>query len=82
MTDILNVTMNPGIDLYGSTDRIVDTEKLWCTGIKHHPGGGFNIARLLRRLGSNCTAFCPAGGAQGRQLRELLDVEGVCSQIM
>ena len=82
MTDILNVTMNPGIDLSGSTDRVVDTDKLRCTGILHHLGGGVNIARLLRRLGSNCTAYYPAGGARGRQLRELLDVEGVCSQIM
>lgn len=83
MTDILTVTMNPAVDLSGVTDRVVDTEKLRCTGIQHHPGGGgVNVARVLRRLGSDCTAYYPAGGPRGRQLRQLLEVEGVRSQVM
>ena len=82
MSDILTVTMNPAIDLSGTTDRVVDTEKLRCTDIQHHPGGGgVNVARVLHRLGSNCTAYYPAGGARGKQLRELLDAEGVRSQV-
>jgi 6-phosphofructokinase 2 len=83
MTEFLTVTMNPAIDLSGATERVVDTEKLRCTGIQHHPGGGgVNVARVLHRLGSNCTAYYPAGGARGRQLRALLDGEGVRSRLI
>jgi 6-phosphofructokinase 2 len=83
VNELLTVTMNPAIDVSGATERVVDTEKLRCTGIQHHPGGGgINVARVLHRLGSNCTAYYPAGGARGRQLRELLDIEGVRSQVV
>lgn len=82
MTDILTVTMNPAVDLSGATPHVVHTEKLRCADVQHHPGGGgVNVARVLHRLGSHCTAYYPAGGARGRQLRDLLDAEGVRSQV-
>ena len=81
MTDILTVTMNPAVDLSGITQCVVHTEKLRCTDVQHHPGGGgVNVAGVLNRLGGSCTAYYPAGGPRGRQLRDLLDAEGVRSQ--
>lgn len=80
MTDILTVTMNPALDVSTSTDKVVDTHKLRCSAAQHHPGGGgINVARVVQRLGGDCAALYPAGGATGRRLRQMLDQEQVNS---
>lgn len=80
MTDILTVTMNPALDVSTSTDKVTDTHKLRCTAAKFHPGGGgINVARVVRRLGGDCLALYPAGGAKGQLLRQMLDQEQVRS---
>jgi 6-phosphofructokinase 2 len=80
MIDILTVTMNPAVDIATSTDKVLPTHKLRC-GVPHrHPGGGgVNVARVVHRLGGDCVALYPAGGATGDLLRQLLDAEGVAS---
>lgn len=80
MTDILTVTMNPALDVSTSTDKVVDTHKLRCSAVQRHPGGGgINVARVVQRLGGDCVALYPAGGATGQLLRQLLDQEQVTS---
>lgn len=80
MTDILTVTMNPAVDIATSTDKLVPTHKLRCRVPHRHPGGGgINVARVVHRLGGDCAALYPAGGAMGDLLRQLLDAEGVAS---
>ncbi|MDB5939470.1 MAG: 6-phosphofructokinase [Polaromonas sp.] len=80
MTDILTVTMNPALDVSTSTDRVSDTHKLRCTAAILHPGGGgINVARVLHRLGGDCLALYPAGGANGQRLQQLIDQEQVRS---
>jgi 6-phosphofructokinase 2 len=81
MTDILTVTMNPALDVSTSTDTVIDTHKLRCTAATLHPGGGgINVARVVHRLGGDCLALYPAGGANGQRLQALLDREQVRSR--
>ena len=81
MTRILTVTPNPALDQSTSTEAVADTSKLRCTAARFDPGGGgINVARVIHRLGGDCLALYPAGGASGQHLRRLLDAEGVPSR--
>jgi len=78
MSRILTITLNPALDLFTSTERVVDTHKLRCTTPQFHPGGGgINVARVLDRLGADCVALYAAGGSPGAHLRHLLEDERV-----
>jgi 6-phosphofructokinase 2 len=80
MASVLTVTVNPAIDVSTSTERIVPTRKLRCTTTRRDAGGGgINVARVARRLGSEVTALYPAGGAAGQLLRRLIDKERIVS---
>ena len=80
MTRILTVTPNPALDLSTATETVRDTRKLRCTAARFDPGGGgINVARVIHRLGGDCLALCPVGGASGQRLRHLLADEGVAS---
>ena len=80
MTDILTLTMNPALDVATSTDTVIDTHKLRCSAPQRFPGGGgINVARVAQRLGADCMALYPAGGAHGQHLRQLLEQEQVRS---
>lgn len=75
---VLTVTPNPSIDVAASTERITPEHKLRCSGLHRDPGGGgINVARVLKRLGTDCAALFPAGGALGRLLQQRLDEESV-----
>ena len=81
MLDILTVTLNPALDVSTVIEKVMDTHKLRCTAAILHPGGGgINVARVLHRLGGDCLALYPAGGANGQRLRQLIDQEQVRSQ--
>ncbi|PTB18943.1 phosphofructokinase [Trinickia symbiotica] len=78
MAEIVTITPNPSIDLSFSVERLVDTVKLRCgEPRKDAGGGGINVARVLRRLGSECLAIHLAGGHTGLALDALLDAERV-----
>jgi len=75
---VLTVTPNPSIDVAASTERITPEHKLRCAGLHRDPGGGgINVARVLARLGTDCLALFPAGGALGMLLQQRLDEESV-----
>ena len=78
MAEIVTLTANPSIDVSFAVERMVDTVKLRCSQPRKDPGGGgINVARVLRRLGSECLAVHLAGGQAGRVLNALLDAEQV-----
>ncbi|AOK49217.1 phosphofructokinase [Burkholderia sp. MSMB617WGS] len=78
MPEIVTITPNPAVDVATSVDRITDTRKLRCAPARRDPGGGgINVARVLTRLGADCSALYLAGGDTGRALRGLLADEGV-----
>jgi len=83
MTAIITVTLNPAVDLSTTVERIVPVHKLRGTSLRRDPGGGgINVARVVTRLGGDVRAIYPAGGAMGELLCQLLDAEGIASQIV
>lgn len=77
---VLTVTPNPSIDVAASTEVITPEHKLRCAGLHRDPGGGgINVARVLGRLGTDCLALFPAGGAIGTLLQQRLDEESVAA---
>jgi 6-phosphofructokinase 2 len=80
MEAIVTLTANPAIDVCTGVDEIAPTRKLRCTVARRDPGGGgINVARVVRRLGSEVAAIYPAGGSTGRLRERLVEREGVRS---
>lgn len=77
---VLCLTMNPSVDLATATERVVPTHKLRCGDTLHDAGGGgVNVARVLTRLGGQCTALCPTGGSPGHWLERRMREEGLAA---
>jgi 6-phosphofructokinase 2 len=80
MTDFLTVTMAPALDLSTTASRVEHTHKIRCASPNVHPGGGgINVSRVIQRLGGDCLALYPVGGANGEVLRKMLARENVPS---
>ena len=78
MIDIVTLTMNPAVDLSTTVDRVMPERKLRCEGLQRDPGGGgINVARVVRRMGTEVTAVYTAGGTTGRLLQTLVEREGI-----
>ncbi|MEY4978091.1 MAG: putative phosphofructokinase PfkB [Pseudomonadota bacterium] len=76
--NILCLTMNPSVDLATETPQVVPTHKLRCSDTLHDAGGGgINVARVLIRLGGQCSNLCPAGGSSGQWLQNRMAEEGL-----
>ena len=76
--DILTVTLNPTVDTSTSAKRVRAGHKTRCdTPLRDPGGGGVNVARAIRILGGNATAFTAVGGHMGQTLLGLLEREGV-----
>ncbi len=83
MTDILTITLNPALDVLTTIDKVSDTHKMRCgPTLKHPGGGGVNVARVLHRLGANCTALYFAGGVTGERHHKLMNTEKVRCHVM
>jgi 6-phosphofructokinase 2 len=80
LSRIVTFTANPAVDISTAVAKIVPFSKLRCAPARKDPGGGgVNVARVIHRLGGDARALYPAGGTTGRELRRLLDEEGVRS---
>ena len=78
MQKVLTITLNPTIDKNYFVDRLVPDNKLRCSNPQVDPGGGgINVAKGMKRLGGDVTAFVLAGGRNGEYLKELLVREDV-----
>ncbi|WP_019947454.1 1-phosphofructokinase family hexose kinase [Hymenobacter aerophilus] len=78
MARIVTLTLNPTIDKSTTADQIVPDHKIRCAAPKFEPGGGgLNVSRALRRLGSESVAVFPVGGPSGQLLRQLLSAEHI-----
>lgn len=81
MAGILTLTLNPTIDVSTAVEEMVPVHKMRCSTVRRDPGGGgINVARVVRRLGSDVVAVYPTGGLIGELLRKLTDEEGVQSR--
>lgn len=80
---VVTLTLNPAVDISVAVDRLVPQHKLRCSDERRDAGGGgINVARALRRLGSDVTAIYPAGGSTGDVLDGLVAAEDVRRKII
>jgi len=80
MESVVTLTANPAIDVCTAVEAIAPIRKLRCTAARRDAGGGgINVARVVRRLGSEVAAIYPAGGSTGRLLERLVERESVRS---
>ena len=78
MPKIVTLTLNPTVDKSTKTDKLVPENKLVCEQPKFEPGGGgINVSRALKRLGTNSIAVFPSGGLTGKLLENLLEKEDI-----
>lgn len=78
MTTVLTLTVNPAIDLSTDVDHVAPDQKLRRSAPKLEPGGGgINVARAMRQLGTEAMALWTRGGSTGQLFHELLDGEGI-----
>ena len=83
MPSIVTLTFSPCIDKSATVPDLVPEKKLRCSAPKLEPGGGgINVARALKRLGTDATAVYPSGGYSGKFLDHLMRNEGVDSVII
>jgi 1-phosphofructokinase len=75
---IVTVTPNPSIDRTIEVAELVRGAVLRAVAGHVDPGGkGVNVARALAANGRKARAVLPSGGAEGRQLAELLGAAGI-----
>jgi len=70
---IVTVTFNPAVDKSAEVQAMVPDDKLRCTRLAFHAGGGgINVSRALSLLGLPSTAVYFQGGRTGAALSDLL----------
>lgn len=75
---VLCLTLNPSVDLATETESVVATHKLRCSETTNDAGGGgINVARVLTRMGGQCTSLCPTGGPSGQWLEARMAQENM-----
>lgn len=82
MSGIITITLNPAIDKSTSVPVLIAERKMKCTAPVFEPGGGgINVARAIKKLDGNATAFYFAGGYSGKFFKQLLDAEAIDSVV-
>lgn len=80
MAKIITLTLNPSIDKSTKVDALIPEQKLRCESPTFEPGGGgINVSRALKRLGSPSIAMYLSGGHQGDFFNELIAKENIDS---
>lgn len=80
---IITLTINPALDKSAKVDGLIPTQKLKCHSIQYQPGGGgINISRMLKRLGTETVCMLTSGGDTGKYLTELLIKETIQPEII
>lgn len=78
MDTVVTITLSPSVDYSMEVDRLEPEEKLRTSLKETEPGGGgIQVARGLRRLGTRVEAIVTVGGSTGRALFQLLEDEGL-----
>ena len=80
---ITTLTINPAVDKSTSIDRLIPEQKLRCDNPRFDAGGGgINVSKGLRRLGSKSLAIFTSGGPTGQHLEELLKQEEIETKVV
>lgn len=81
--NIVTLTVNPSVDKSTTVDRLAAEQKLRCTSPQFDAGGGgINVSKALKKLGSASLAIFAAGGKSGQMLRELVEKDGITCQVV
>ena len=77
MNKIITLTLNPAVDKNSTVSSITPDNKLRCTTPNYEAGGGgINVSRAIKELGSESLSLYLGGGLTGEHLEQLLDKEG------
>jgi 6-phosphofructokinase 2 len=80
---IVTVTVNPVLDTSTIADLVVPLKKTRCKSPVHEPGGGgLNVSRALKKLGCDSRAIIMAGGENGKKVEQLLNDEGITTEVV
>ena len=83
MPAVVTITFNPCIDKSSFVDAMLPDKKLRCTVFKNEAGGGgINVAKAVKKLGSSALAVYLAGGYTGIVLQDLLKAESIDSIVV
>lgn len=78
MKRVLTVTLNPAIDMSGVAEVVRPTRKTRLGETLYEPGGGgINVARVMKALGTEADALYLAGGETGALLDRLVADQGI-----
>lgn len=78
MAKIITLTVNPALDVYTTIDKLEAEKKLRCTAPTKDPGGGgVNVSRVLKRLGTEAKTIYTRGGYTGQIFGQLLADEEI-----
>ena len=78
MNTIITLTVNPAIDKSALVNGIKPNSKLRCSDPIFEPGGGgINVSKVLKELGTNSNCMYLAGGHTGIFLTSLLTRNGI-----
>jgi 6-phosphofructokinase 2 len=78
LTMIYTVTPNPALDICGVVHKLIPNEKNYVRSETRSAGGNaVNVARLLTKFAIPTHATGFLGGGVGREIKTLLDAEGV-----
>jgi len=81
--NVLTITANPAVDKSTKTNLVMPEKKIRCHRPVYEPGGGgINVSRALKKLGSESTAMYFAGGSTGDRMHELLVKEELHQNII
>ncbi|MFY7899585.1 MAG: 1-phosphofructokinase family hexose kinase [Chitinophagaceae bacterium] len=76
MQQVITITLNPSLDKTTTVKSLVPEKKLRCTPpILESGGGGINVSRALKKLGSASTAMYLSGGYTGKEFDKILQEE-------
>ena len=78
MYKIITLTVNPALDVYTTVEKLEPEKKLKSTPATKDPGGGgINVSRVLKRLGTEAKTIYARGGYTGNLFEKLLTEEGI-----
>lgn len=70
--------MNPAVDKSTTVEKLIPEKKLRCTDLLIEAGGGgINVSKAIKKLGGESLALFPSGGANGKQLEQILFKENI-----
>lgn len=83
MNKVITLTMNPVVDKDTTVAGVTPNKKLRCKSPAYYAGGGgINVSRALKKLGSSSLCMYMAGGPPGTHLQQLVFEEGIEQKVI